>query len=386
MRKSLFALPLLAAGFIFACGGAGERRSGFDTDKDTNLPADAGAEGGNQGASGFQPGEDDNIKGSDDGGCSSSSTQITRTPVVLEFVIDESGSMGGEKWQAQRDALLAAFEDMKNTADPATFIGVQLFDSDPTTKVKPKPLTDPDHYDDLVQLIDKDSPHGGGTGSEKALTAGYKVVDTFKPPASAGLDTTTMKRIVIFMSDGAPSGGDTEKQRVEDLVAEEFAQAPPAGPVNTFSIGVGVFPSSDPNTYDPAFMGRISVAGGTAPAGCDPASADEASTCHFQITPGGDVVATKDAFIAAINKIRALTASCEFTFKISNGADPHNITVTMTTADGKVRKIKKDPNNGWTFDDEKAPTKVILHGNACSASNGTVSGKVDVIAACKGAT
>ncbi len=27
--------------------------------------------------------------------------------------------------------------------------------------------------------------------------------------------------------------------------------------------------------------------------------------------------------------------------------------VEMTTADGKVRKIKKDPNNGWTFDDDR---------------------------------
>lgn len=381
MRKSILALPLLAAGFVFACGGA-DRRSGFDQDKAATDPADAAAEGG--GASGFNVGENDNIEGTDDGGCSSSSTTITRTPVVLEFVVDESGSMTGEKWQAQRDALLAAFEDMKMTADPAFFVGVQLFDTDLTTKVKPKPLTDPDHFDDLNTLIDKPTPHGGGTGSEKALTAGYKVVDTFKPPASAGLDTTNIKRVVVFMSDGAPSGGDSEKQSCEDLTTDEFGQAPPAGPVYTFAIGVGQFPSSDANSYDPAFMGRLALAGGTAPAGCDPASTDPASVCHFQVTPGGDATVTKDAFLAAITKIRALSASCEFKFSITGDADPNNITVKMTAADGKVTTIKKDPNNGWTFDDPKNPTKVILHGNACSASNGTVSGRVDVVANCKG--
>lgn len=382
MRKSFFALPLLAAGFVFACSSA-DRRSGFEQDKPATEPGD----GGPGGAAGFQPGVDDNLAGNDDGGCSSSSTSITRTPVVLEFVVDESGSMGGQsgKWEAQRDALLAAFEDMKTTADPATFIGVQLFDDNPTTKVKPKPLTDPDHYDDLVTLIDKPTPHGLGTGSEKALTAGFKVVDTFKPPASSGLDSTNIKRVLIFMSDGAPSGGDSEKTRCEELVGEEFAQAAPAGPVYTFSIGVGEFPSSSAGSYDPAFMGRLAVAGGTGPAGCDAASSDEASVCHFQVTPGGDVDAMKDAFIAAINKIRALSASCEFKFSITNGADPNAITVTMTGADGKVTKIKKDPDNGWTFDDPKKPTKVILHGNACSASNGTVSGRVDVVLGCKGA-
>lgn len=381
MRKSILALPLLAAGFVFACSSA-ERHSGFDQDKAPTDPADAAAEGGN-GAPGFDLG-DTNVEGTEDGGCSSSSTTITRTPVVLEFVVDESGSMSGEKWEAQRDALLAAFDDMKMTADPAFFVGVQLFDDSPTTKVKPKPLTDPDHYDDLNTLIDKPSPHGGGTGSEKALTAGYKVVDTFKPPASAGLDTTNIKRVVVFMSDGAPSGGDTEKSSCESLTTDEYGQAPPAGPVYTFAIGVGAFPSDSPGSYDPAFMGRLSVAGGTAPAGCDPASTDLASTCHFQVTPGGDVQATKDAFIAAITKIRALSASCEFKFAITGDADPNNITVKMTAADGKVTTIKKDPNNGWTFDDPKNPTKVILHGNACSASNGTVSGRVDVVANCKG--
>jgi uncharacterized protein YegL len=381
MRKSFLALPLVAAGFIFACGGTD--RQGFATFTQPTDPADAAAEGGS-GAAGFNVNEGDNLDGNEDGGCSTSSTTITRTPVVLEFVVDESGSMQGEKWNAQRDALLAAFEDMKKTADPAFFVGVQLFDDNPTTKVKPKPLTDPDHFDDLNTLIDKPSPHGGGTGTEDALTAGYHVVDTFKPPASAGLDSTNIKRVVVLMSDGAPTGGDTEKQACVDLADEEYTQQPPAGPVYTFSIGVGQFPSDNPDTYDPACMGRIAEKGGTAPAGCDPESTDLASTCHFQITPGGDTDATKDAFLAAITKIRALSASCEFKFTVTAGSDLSKLKVTMTGADGKVTTIKKDATNGWTFDDEKSPTKVILHGNACSASNGTVSGRVDVTAPCSG--
>ena len=383
MRKSLLVLPLLAAGFVIACGSSAAPRSGFDQDKDPTEAADAGPEAASSDP-GFKQGVDDNDSDDPDaGGCANSSTSLTRTPVVLEFVVDESGSMGGDKWTAQRDALLAAFEEMKNVADPAFFVGLQLFDDQPNTKVKPKPLTDPDHYDDLVDIIDKPSPKGGGTGSEKALQAGFAVVDGFKPPASSGLDTTSIKRVLVFMSDGAPNGGATEQAKCEELVTEEFQQAPPAGPVNTFSIGVGPFPSS--GGYDPAFMGRLAVAGGTAPANCDPVSTDPAGVCHYQVTPGRDAAAMQAAFLAAINNIRSLSSSCEFKINVTDDSDLTKVEIKMKTADGKTLTVKKGGNNGWTFDNESSPTKIILHGKSCSASSATVSGSIDVKFGCKGA-
>ena len=380
MRKSLFALPVLLAGLVIACGGAGNH-SGFATDKSNTDPADGG-DASSQGPA-FENSGDEDYGSEKDGGCSSSATTITRTPVVLEFVVDESGSMAGDKWNAQRDALLAAFDDMNTQADPALFVGLELFSEQPNATVEPKPLTDPKQYGKLSKAIDKDSPKGVSTGTKKALDAAYTEVDGFSPPPSGGFDTTSIKRIVVLMSDGVPSGSATEQADCEQMATDEFNHSPPAGPVLTFAIGVGKF-GGDPG-YDPAFMGRMAVAGGTPlTPGCDPASTDIANVCHFQVTPGDDPAALKDAFIAAINSVRASAATCEFKFTISKGADPNNVKVKITGADGKSHNIKKDPDNGWSFDDPSQPTKVILNGASCAASNGTVSGRVDVVLGCAG--
>lgn len=371
MRKSFYLAPLLAAGLVFACSSS-SNRSGFAQQVDPTEKADSGPTGPR-----FQAGEGQ--EANEDGGCSSSQTQIARTPVVIEFVVDQSGSMMGEKWTAAQESLLAAFEDMKKNADPATFVGLELYSTAIGKKVAPGPLTTDKQYDKLTDTV-SNATATGGTGTEAALEYAYDVVENFKPPASAGLDTSNIKRIVILMSDGVP---DTPQAGIEQLAADKFAMTPPEGPVLTFSVGIGPFPTG--SGYDPKFMSRIAQSGGTAPAGCDPEATDENAVCHFQVTPGGDVQVTKQKLIDAINKIRALSASCEFSFKVTGDADLKNISVTMTAADGTVVKIPKDPDNGWTFDDADAPTKVLLHGDACSTSNGTVSGRVDVTLGCKGA-
>ncbi|MBX3233342.1 MAG: VWA domain-containing protein [Labilithrix sp.] len=375
MRKSFFLAPLFAAALAIACSS--QPRESFYQDKAPTEP-DAGR------GMGFQPDDEPGTDG-EDGGCSQSQTEIARTPVVIEFVVDDSGSMdfdGGGKWEAARDALLAAFDDMSTNADPATFVGSMRFGTSIRNKIAPKPMSDSSHVDELKDAIDTPTAGGGGTESVRALTEAYKIVNKFKPPASAGLDSSKIKRVVVFMSDGEPNGGATAKKQCEELAAEQLAEQPPAGPVTTFSVGIGPFPTG--SSYDPIFMSKVAQAGGTAPAGCDPEATDPSAVCHFQITPGDDVTAMKQALIDAINKIRALSASCEFSFKVSSNVDLNRVTVTMTSADGSVTAIPKDAENGWTFDDPKKPTKVILHGNACSVSNGTVSGRVDVTLACKG--
>ena len=132
-------------------------------------------------------------------------------------------------------------------------------------------------------------------------------------------------------------------------------------------------------------MGRIAQKGGTGPAGCDPNSLDPGSVCHFQVTPGSDMTVTKQALLDAITKIRTLTASCEFGFTTNASTDLNNVDVVMTDKDGNTVKVPKDSENGWSFDNPENPTKVVLHGDACSVSNGTVSGRVDVVLGCAGA-
>ena len=215
------------------------------------------------------------------------------------------------------------------------------------------------------------------------LTAAYDAVETFKPPP--GFVADKMNRAVVLVSDGVPAS--SEKPQCTSLADQKLKAVPPKGPVLTFAVGIGPFPSTSTSSYDPAFMSQIAMAGGTAaPVDCSPTSPVAAGLCHFQVTPGGtDSAAAKQALIDAINKIRVLSASCEFSFTTNASTNLADVKVEITDKDGNKVEVPKDGDNGWSFDDPEAPTKVILNGEACSTSNGIVSGRVDVVIGCKAA-
>lgn len=380
MRKGLLSLSTLfvaVTSLTLACGA--QRRSSFTMETD---PSDPGYVDNGFGTP-VEPKENDDE-------CSSSQTEIERVPVVIEFVVDESGSMdsssyGVSKWRAARDALLAAFDDMNTIGDPATFVGVMRYSDGVRGTVKPDTFANPQQHDRLVDLIDTNTAGGGGTATDVALQAAYSIVQKFKPPASSGLDAENVNRVVVLLSDGVPNGGVNGQQTCENLVGEMFEETPPNGPILTFAVGIGEFPSTSSFSYDPAFMGRVAQRGGTAPQGCDPSAQEEEYLCHFQVTPGTDSDATKQALLDAINKIRELSASCSFSFTTNSSTDLGKVTVTITDKDGTVSEIAKDSENGWTFDNAENPTQILLHGDACSASTGTMSGRVDVVIGCRGA-
>jgi uncharacterized protein YegL len=217
--------------------------------------------------------------------------------VVLELVVDESGSMTGDKWDALRDSLLALFTDIEADKDAALRVGVVMFDDVATNRVAPAPLTDPAHVSNLHRTIDKPNPHGGGTSTEQALEAAFEVVDA---------EPSGVRRVVVLLSDGSPTGGDEEKEQCVALAKDEnFAHG-----AQLFSVGIGPFPSSLPTLYDPAFMGRLALAGATAPKGCVYDSTDESKICHFQITPGGDPEKLQESFGAALDAIRESATTC----------------------------------------------------------------------------
>jgi von Willebrand factor type A domain len=372
MRRGLrFLAPLaLVAGLHVACSTTDSRNPFDETSHE-----DAGKPPSNNT---FDPTVDAGTP--DAQGCSQSKSEILRVPVVIEFAVDESGSMDGsganDKWGAARDALLGAFEDMKNAGDPGVFIGLLRWSTDVGDEVDPGPITDTNHYDDLVSVIDTSSAGGGGTNMSTGLKAAYKAVESFTAPA--GFVKDQVNRAVVLVSDGEP----TDKPACLTLAESKFNQQPPKGPILTFSVGIGPFPAS--SGYDPVFMGQIAQKGGTAPAGCNPSSLYKADVCHFQVTPqGSDNTAAKQALIDAINQIRAATISCEFTFTRNEDSDLGNVKVEVTDQDGNTTDIPQDDENGWSFDDPENPSKVILHGESCSATSGAITAQVNVILGCK---
>lgn len=368
MRTGIFSLASFAllAGLI---GGCGTAKVGFEAQ--STDPNDSNGTGG------FGDDDDDTKPASNK--CSDNEVEFERVPVVIEFVIDQSGSMDSNgKWTAATSAISAAFDSMQLTADPATYVGAMLFNTSPGEKVAPGPMTDVDHYDELKDFIDS-AKTTGTTGTESALKSAYSIVQRWKPPANSGLSKDNIKRVVILLSDGLPDGSQCKSGACFDL-AEEMLNDPDA-PVLTFAVGIGPFPGT--SGYDPKFMGDLAVAGGTAPAACDSASTDIYSVCHYQITPGGDVDATRDALVTALNSIRALSASCEFTFDMNENVDLSGTKVWITDEQGNKSEIPKSDENGWSYDDPSNPSKIILNGDSCANSNANATGRVDIEIPCK---
>ncbi len=310
--------------------------------------------------------------------CSSSMTPIERVPVVIQFLVDTSLSMQyGGIWPATRQASLASFADLQATADASTFIGLSFFPS--TYTIRPGSFLDKAHYDSMVEIIDV-SGVGGGTDEYGTtptywgLTRAYNVIEAFEPPSNQGLKVSETKRVVVLLSDGAPT--DDSTNRIVPLVKAKYESTPS---IRTFS--VAILPLAQGQGVD--FMGRVAVAGGTAPAGCEEDSLDVAKVCHFHIVPNGVSDDIRKALIAALDEIRALSASCEFYFTRNDYTDLGDVKVTVTDREGVATPIPKDAENGWSFDDDESPTKVVLRGTSCSAVTGVPSGRVDVELGCR---
>jgi hypothetical protein len=256
---------------------------------------DAGAAGGTSGGDpgSFGGGGDGGGGGALDSGCATATAKTERAPVYMLIVLDGSGSMNkDDKWTAATSALDAIFDDLQSKSDKAFGVGLLAFSdqNDPSctslgcTGPYPGPSdvgiasVDQAQHDKLRGRIDSSGPQGD-TPTNAALSGGYKELESFTPEAPL---PPGGKKVLVLMSDGEPS--DSDKGQDTALVAAEATKE-----ISTFALGIGPFPSSDtsPQGYDPAFMGAIAQAGGTAPTGCNPdENANIANVCHFQITPG----------------------------------------------------------------------------------------------------
>ena len=98
---------------------------------------------------------------------------------------------------------------------------------------------------------------------------------------------------------------------------------------------------------------------------------------------GGDPNKISADLLAAIDKIRKTAAGCEYVLNASGGTiDPAKVNVIVRDGTKPEIQVKKDPNTGWSYDDEKNPTRVILHGQICETVKTSQSAKVNIILGC----
>jgi hypothetical protein len=379
------------------CGGT-PSSSGFDA-VGTNGKTGSGANGGNGNGSGGGGGGFGGGGGATDAGggdlldaaCATATAAASKQPVYMLIVLDGSGSMGQEnKWTAVVPALDKIFDDIQASNDPSFGIGLNVFSdkNDKTQGNGPYPgsndvkiaFVDATQDSALHGRIDTSGPKSS-TPTEAALQGGYSELESFTP---SGMLQPNGKKVLVLMTDGVPTDSDTPTDSA--LVAGELSKAAPQGPIETFVVGVGDFPSNDPGNFDPTFLGALAVAGGTAPMGCNAnENSDVTKVCYFEIDPSKATSAAtlSQSFVDAINKIRGQVASCTFTLQ-KNGAqvDPTKVNVVYTSGGGMQTLIPQDPTNGWTYDDPNNPSTVTLHGSSCDEVKNDAKGSIAISIGC----
>jgi Mg-chelatase subunit ChlD len=313
--------------------------------------------------------------------CATAAGKKQLVPLVLQFVVDGSGSMSGAPWTAQVNALKAVFQSYAASKDPNLAVGMIVFaDSKQLSPINqypgandvfPQVFTANSSAAVLRQLEERLSGNSsGGTPTFEALTGGYSLLEGFQP---LGAFPALFKRVVVLLTDGAPSGP------IAQVVALVKTKANASSiPIQTFSIGVGSVP--------PQFMSDIAIEGQTAPPGCVTTSSNASNSCYFPIPTSGNVAQIQSDFIDAITAIRGRASACEYLIELtdenSTQYDPKQVNVTFVDGNGKSTTLVKDPQNGWSYDDDNDPKKVLLHGTSCDKVKVDKKGDVNIALGC----
>ena len=334
-----------------------------------------------------------------DAGCATAMSQAHFAAVYLLFVLDGSGSMSMQnKWTAVVPALNDIFTQMAGANDDGLAAGLIIYSdsNDPTAGAGPYPSA----ADVPVALMNGaqntklatrlSGMPKNGTPTQTAMTGGYTELENFQAPPDL---TGGGKKVLVLITDGAPTDGCSILSSVGStgytsnpcvqMASQKLTEAAPKGPIETFVIGVGQFPSTIALTFDPSFLGYVAQAGGTGPAMCNPSeNTTTYDLCYFEVDPttATNAMQLQQKFETALNTIRGEVASCNFPIESSgSGAiDPSKVNVEI----GGMT-ILQDPKNGWTYDNASKPTQIILHGAACSQAKGGITEKVQVVLGCE---
>jgi hypothetical protein len=380
-------------------GGAGDDASlgpeGDDSGSLAPSPGPGSAQGSFSSGSGAPAGPS-----LGDAGCATATAVAKRQPTYLLFVLDGSGSMKQQnKWTAVVPALEDIFGEMETAADTGVAAGLVVFSdtNDSTMGSGPYPGSADVSiaFVSAAQQMALDNRLSGmpmnSTPTESALTGGYGELEGFQvqaPLQSGG------KKVLVLITDGVPTDGCMSTPGITDyatnpcieLAGQKLAESAPKGPIETFVIGVGDFGSGGGffgvNGIDPSFLGNLAQAGGTGAAKCNPNETTMTSDlCYFEIDPSKSTTAAQlqMEFETALDAIRGQVLSCTFPIQSSGlgQVDPSHVNVEVNGT-----TILQDPTNGWTYDDPKNPTEIVLHGTACTTVTGTITAKVSIVLGC----
>lgn len=177
-------------------------------------------------------------------------------------------------------------------------------------------------------------------------------------------DNPDYKVVLVLATDGAPSGCQSTIENVTAAAATGLSGTPS---IQTYVIGVG---DSLMN------LNAIAVAGGTERA--------------FLVNDSN----VQQDLLTALTAIRGAQVPCEYSVPVAEAGkdlDFGKVNVQYTSKAGapqvlqKVEKAADCPASGnfWYYDDNAAPTQILLCANTCEALTSAGDGKVEIVLDCK---
>jgi hypothetical protein len=311
--------------------------------------------------------------------CASDTRSADPKPVDIFVMLDQSGSMTleGDRWAPVTNALKAFVDDPKSAG-----IGMALnyfprgmddvakcdIDGYATPEVPMAPL-DPTQAAAIKRSIDahnftvaeaRDVGHSG-TPTRPALVGAIQYVTTWiaAHPTHVGM--------VLLATDGQPSSGLCAPNRVPDLVtvAQMGAAGMPAVP--TFVIGIGALAS----------LNDIAQAGGTG---------------YPAFIVDGTGLTTQQEFLRAMNVIRATALPCDYAIPAVDGGmlDPALVNVQYVPGGGGASRVVPKAmggapctGEGWVYDNEAQPTKVVMCEGTCSTVQQDSMATIKIVFGCQ---
>jgi hypothetical protein len=322
------------------------------------------ADGGGTGTSGgFNTGDGGGGDGSN--ACATDRKKAEKQPVDMVIGLDTSFSMDFDgKWTNVRDALKAF---VGNPAYADLGIGLQFFPIRKQCSVA-------DYQTPAVSLTLQ--PQAAGPIGV-ALDAQQMAGGTPMVPLLEGLTKYLAanakpgrKPVIVLATDGVPddtclsSEDGARPNTLENAVAVADGALKGTPSISTFVIGVG---------GELTALNAIAAAGGTGAA--------------TLVDTGGNA---QQALLAALDAVRRKAIPCDY--DIPPGTiDPESTNVTYTSGSNTKNLVfvgneagcaKATNGEGWYFDDEAAPKKVILCAGMCEAVKGDDQGSVDLVFGC----
>jgi hypothetical protein len=319
----------------------------------------------------------------DGSACAGDVVEGARTPSIVLFVIDRSGSMTcnppplqdsarcesrpepadpnqPSKWTVVSTAIKQAIAGLPSNAT----VGLTFFNKDDICGVgAPAGLgtysadvalrtLDAAQLDAINASIDGVKPKGE-TPIVAASTAGYEVLRLATMPGS---------KFLVLLTDGVDTC--TVAKDRSDFLTQTVPRAFQLG-IRSFVIGA---PGSEGGR---GFLSQMAYNGGTATnASCDRANVQPTvGNCHFDMSQTMDFAA---ALNGALDQIAAAAVSCELNVPTVEGGlvDATKVNVDVTSPNG-VEPLYQDNSaacnagaDGWQYNADK--TKIILCGNACA--------------------